>query len=38
MEIKTMDINYQLVPKINHMDNNVERAIQTFKNHFIAAI
>ena len=35
MTTKTMDIKYQLVTKINYIANNVERAIQTFKNYFI---
>ena len=34
----TMDIKYQLVPPINHIANNAEREIQTFKNHFIAGL
>ena len=35
MGMTTMDINYQLVPLINHRAHNGERAIQTFKNNFI---
>ena len=34
----TMNIKYQLVPTSNHRANNAERAIQTFKNHFIAGL
>ena len=34
----TMNIKYQLVPPINHRTNNSERAIQKFKNHFIAGL
>ena len=33
-----MNIKYQLVPPSNHRTNNAERAIQTFKNHFIAVL
>jgi hypothetical protein len=32
------DINYQLVPPGLHHRNAVERAIRTFKNHFIAGL
>ena len=38
MTMNSMNINYQLVPPSNHRANNVERAIQTFKNHFIAGM
>ena len=38
MKMTNMDITYQLVPPINHRTNNSERAIQTFKNHFIAGL
>jgi hypothetical protein len=31
-------INYQLAPPHIHRRNNAERAIQTFKNHFIAGL
>ena len=34
----SVGINYQLVPPSNHRAKNAERAIQTFKNHFIAEI
>ena len=34
----TMKIKYQLVPPINHRENNAEREIQTFRNHFIAGL
>ena len=34
----SMNIKYQLVPTSNHRENNVERAIQTFKNHFTAVL
>jgi hypothetical protein len=30
--------DYQLAPPHNHLWNNSERAIQTFKNHFIAGL
>ena len=36
--MKTMEIKYQLVPPGNHRENNAERAILTFKNHFIAVL
>ena len=35
MTITSTNINYQLVPPRNHRANNTDRAIQTFKNHFI---
>ena len=38
MRMTTMDIKYQLAPPINHRGDNAERAIQTFKNHFIAVL
>ena len=34
----TMDINYQLVPPSNHISKNADRAIQTFKKHFIVVL
>jgi hypothetical protein len=33
-----MDIKYQLVPPHIHRRNAAERAIRTFKNHFIAGL
>ena len=36
--METMDINYLLFPPSNHRENNLERAIQAFKNHFIAGL
>ena len=38
MEMTTMEIKYQLVPPSNHRENNSERAINTFKNHFISVL
>ena len=38
LTMTTMNIKYQLVPPSNHRANNAERAIQTFKNHFIAGL
>ena len=38
LTITTMNIKYQLVPPSNHLANNVEKTIQTFKNHFIAGL
>ena len=35
MTMKAMNIKYQLVPPSIHRANNAERAIHTFKNHFI---
>ena len=32
------DINYQLVPPYIHIANAAERAIQTFKDHFLAGL
>ena len=34
----TVDIKYKLVPPSNHIANNAERSIQTFRNHFIAGL
>ena len=34
----TMNLKYQLVPPSNHISNNAERVIQTFKNYFIAEL
>ena len=34
----SVNIKYQLVPPSNHRANNSERAIQIFKNHFIAGL
>ena len=33
-----MNIKYQLVTPVNHRANNAERAIQTFKKHFISGL
>ena len=38
MTMTTMNINYQLVSPSNHRENNAERLVQTFKNHFIAVL
>ena len=38
MSMTTLNITYQLVPPSNHRENNVERARQTFRNHFIAGL
>ena len=38
MTIATMNIKYQLALPSNHRANNSERAIQTFKNHFITGL
>ena len=38
MKMTKMDIKYQVVPPSNHMENNSERVIKTFKNHFIAGL
>ena len=35
MTMTSINIKYQLVPPGNHRENNAERVIQTFKNHFI---
>ena len=37
-EITSHDISYQLTPAGNHGRNAAERAIQTFKNHFVAGL
>ena len=37
-EIDSHDITYRLTPAGNHGRNAAERAIQTFKNHFIAGL
>ena len=34
----TKNLKYQLVPPSNHRENNAERLIQTFKNHFVAGL
>ena len=34
----SMNTNYQLLPSSNHRANNAERAIKTFKDHFIAGM
>ena len=36
--MKLSDIDFQLVPPHNHMRNSAERAIRTFKEHFIAIL
>jgi hypothetical protein len=36
--LKKQGINYQLAPPHIHRRNNAERAIQTFKNHFISGL
>ena len=38
LEMTTMEIKYQLFPPSNHRANNSERAIQMFKNNFIARL
>ena len=38
LTMTTMNIKYQLDPPSNHRENNAEREIQTFKNHFIAGL
>ena len=38
MTMTSMNINYQLVSPRNHRAKNEKRAIQTFKNHFIAVL
>ena len=38
LTMTTINIKYQLVPPSNHRAINAERAIQTFKNHFIAGL
>ena len=37
-EIEAKGLNYELVPPGNHQQNPAERAIQTFKGHFISII
>jgi hypothetical protein len=37
-EITKQSITYQLAPPGMHRQNNAERAIQTFKNHFVAGL
>jgi len=34
----TLDVNWQLVPPHIHRRNSAERAIRTFKNHFLAGL
>jgi hypothetical protein len=36
--IETSKMMYQLVPPNNHQQNLAEKAIQTFKNHFISIL
>jgi hypothetical protein len=36
--LRLKGINFQLVPPHNHCQNAAERAIQTFKNHFVAIL
>ena len=36
--ITSQNVNYQLVDPKNHRSNAAERAIQTFKNHFISGL
>ena len=38
LTMTTMKIKYQLFRPSNHREKNVERAIKTFKNHFIAGL
>ena len=38
LTMMTMTIKYQLVPPSNHRENNSERSIQTFNNHFISGL
>ena len=38
LTMSTMNTKYQLVPPSNHRENNAERSIQTFKNHFIVGL
>jgi hypothetical protein len=38
MFLNNENINYQWVPPGTHCRNAAERAIQTFKNHFIAGL
>ena len=37
-EIRESGMSYQIVPPCNHLRNIAERAIQTWKNHFIGVI
>jgi hypothetical protein len=37
-EMDTLDVNWQLVPPHIHRRNSAERAIRTFKNHFLAGL
>ena len=34
----SMNIKYQSVPSSNHRENNAERSIQIFKNHFVLGL
>ena len=36
--LASVDVNFQLVPPHVHRRNAAERAIRTFKNHFIAGL
>ena len=36
--IKTNNMTYQLVPPHDHRRNKAEKAIQTFKDHFVAIL
>ena len=36
--LSTQDVEFQLVPPHTHQKNAAERAIQTFKNHFVASL
>ena len=38
LTMTTMNKKYQLIPLSNYIANNAERAIQKFKNHFIAGL
>ena len=38
MTMTSMNIKYQFVPPSDHRANNAERAIQTFKKHFISVL
>ena len=38
MTMTAMDTEYQLVTPSNHIANNTEISIQTFKHHFIAGL
>ena len=38
MKMTSMNIKYQLVAPSNHRSNNLERSIQTFKNHLILGL